>query len=111
MSLNPRKQTLNKKQSGSFIRRLRTERDITQRDLAEKLGLKFYSFISQIETGASTVPPALYVPLAEALEQDRDAFVLRMLVWNEPEIYAALFGRAPIPKAAEGCRVIRQSEE
>ena len=46
-------------EAGAYIKSLRLAHDpkITQRALADKLKLTYYTFVSQIETGAARVPP------------------------------------------------------
>lgn len=77
-------------EGGDYIKRLRIERGLTQRDLADTLGLKYYSFISQLENGQGRLPPNLYVKTARALKVDIAEFALTMLSFYDPHTHAAI---------------------
>lgn len=82
---------------GQYIKKLReaTEPKMTQRDLAEQVNLKYYTFISQIENGHGRVPPELYGAFAEALGVPTNEFTQQMLKYYDPFTYQALFGTLP----------------
>jgi DNA-binding XRE family transcriptional regulator len=46
-----------RKRAGAYLKGLRNEQKLTQTDLAKRLGLEYYTFISQVETGLVRVPP------------------------------------------------------
>lgn len=48
-----------RKEGGLWLKRRREELGLSQRDVADCLGLKFYSFISQVENGRTPIPPEL----------------------------------------------------
>jgi transcriptional regulator with XRE-family HTH domain len=62
---------------GTTLKNLRKERRITQRDLAQKVGVDF-TYISKIETGAFVNPPsvALIEKIAQVLGTDADELIL-----------------------------------
>ena len=64
---------------------------MTQRELADVLGLSYYTFISQLESGHGRVPPHLYVHYARALSVDPHEFAKVMLRHYDPFTYQALF--------------------
>ena len=84
-----------RKMAGTYIKSCREGQGLTQRDLAEALKLKYYTFISQLENGHGRVPPHLYEPLAVALRQDVKVFVMEMLKFYDPSTYKALNGEHP----------------
>lgn len=45
-----------RKELGTFVRLARVNKDMTQKQLADKLGLEFYTFVSSVENGASRIP-------------------------------------------------------
>ena len=45
-----------RKQAGTWLKELRAEAGLSQVDLAQRLGLKYYTFISQVENGFGRVP-------------------------------------------------------
>jgi len=77
--MKPKKYELERemrKRGGRYVESLRLAHDpkITQRELAEKLGLPYYTFISQVEVGASRIPPDKMASWAEALGVDLQEF-------------------------------------
>jgi transcriptional regulator with XRE-family HTH domain len=78
--------------AGDYVKQLRIAAGLTQRQLADALGLEWYSFISQLETGHGRLPPNLYVKTAKALKQDVKQFSLKMLEFYDPWTAAAING-------------------
>tara|TARA_R110002072_G_scaffold1476_3_gene12252 strand:- start:2474 stop:2794 length:321 start_codon:yes stop_codon:yes gene_type:complete len=76
--------------AGDYVKQLRIEAGMTQRDLAEKLELKHYTFISQLECGQGRLPPNLTVKTAQALGQDVSEFALKMLSFYDPHTHTAI---------------------
>mgnify|MGYP006130770803 FL=1 len=76
--------------AGDHVKQLRIEAGMTQRDLAEKLDLKHYTFISQLECGQGRLPPNLTVKTAQALGQDVSEFALKMLSFYDPHTHTAI---------------------
>lgn len=91
----------NRKHIGSLIRKKRMDIGMTQKALSDLLGLQYYTFISQVETGWATLPPTLWIPMADALRLDRQEFTVSCLAYLQPEIYQALFGKAARTKAVQ----------
>jgi len=93
---------------GAWLRRLRDARRLSQRQLAERVGIEYYTFVSQIEAGRGRIPPERYGDWAEALGADRREFVRAMLYFYEPTTFEALFGpegfdaEAPMSSRPEG---------
>lgn len=81
-----------KKKGGLYLKGLRTAKGLTQRALADKLGLDYYTFISQMEVGHARVPTELYAKMAEALGVPRSEFATNMLRFYDPITYAEIFG-------------------
>ncbi len=81
-----------RKEGGKFLKTLRARAGLTQRDLAELIGLRYYTFLSQLESGAGRVPPQLYAKLAEHLGVDEKEFVYTLLMFYDPYIYKSLRG-------------------
>jgi transcriptional regulator with XRE-family HTH domain len=77
---------------GKWLRQLREDRALSQRDLANLLNLDYYTFISQLENGRGKIPPSRYAEWADALGVDRKDFVGKILYFTEPSTYAILFG-------------------
>ncbi len=85
--------------AGRWLKQLREARGLTQRELASLVGLHFYTFISQLESGRGRIPPDRYQAWAEALRIDTQEFVRELLRYYDPITYSHLFQAAPIPPA------------
>ena len=79
---------------GLWLKSLREQQGMSQRDLANALKLDYYSFISQLENGRGRIPPARYRDWASALQVEPKSFVKKLLYYNEPLTYEILFGDA-----------------
>lgn len=78
---------------GKFLAGLRQQNEITQRELAERLNLNYYTMISQIENGSARVPPNLYVEYAKALNANKLPFVQKLLEYYDPYTHNAIWDR------------------
>ncbi len=77
-------------QAGDYVKQLRIAQGMTQRELADILNLKHYTFISQLETGQGRLPPALTIKCAMALDQNPREFALKMLSYYDPHTHQAV---------------------
>ena len=59
---------------GTWLKELRGRAGLSQIELAEKLGLKYYTFISQVENGFGRVPTESMEAWALALGADPSDF-------------------------------------
>lgn len=78
--------------AGRWLRGLREQRGLSQRDLAERIGTEYYSFISQIEAGRGRIPPDRYQLWAGALGLPARVFVQELLRFYDPVTHGILFG-------------------
>lgn len=76
---------------GQWLRSLREERGLSQRELADILELDYYTFISQLENGRGKIPTHRYAEWANALGQNPRDFVRVLLQNYEPTTYDILF--------------------
>ena len=83
-------------EAGEYIKSLRLVHDpkITQREVADKLKLTYYTFVSQVETGVARVPPENLVGWAMALGVDPKEFAKKLLSYYDPHTYKAIFGKS-----------------
>lgn len=86
--------------AGLWLRARREEKSLSQRDLAEKVGAVYYTFISQIEAGRGRIPAERYAAWAEALEIEPRAFAINMLRFYEPATHMLIFGSQEEPERA-----------
>jgi transcriptional regulator with XRE-family HTH domain len=80
-----------RKEAGAWLKELRGRAGLSQIELAERLGLKYYTFISQVENGFGRVPTESMEPWARALGQDPPAFARELLSFYDPELFRLLF--------------------
>ena len=85
--LSDRKHTM-----GAWLKQLREQAGLTQRDMAAALGLEYYTFISQLENGRGKIPSQRYSDWARVLKVDPRQFVKGLLMYTEPSTYSILFG-------------------
>ena len=85
------KSMLSRKEAGAWLKELRTRAGLSQIELAERLGLKYYTFISQVENGFGRVPTDTLEAWSRALGQEPSAFTRKLLSYYDPELYRLLF--------------------
>ena len=88
-------------EAGAYLRKLREDRGLSQRALADAVGLQFYTFISQIETGRGRLPPDQYLLWAKALDVDPKPFVINLLQYYDPITYDIVFGANMADQASD----------
>ena len=81
-----------RKQAGDWLKQRRADAGLSQIDLATRLGLKYYTFISQVENGFSRVPTEAMAAWASELGLEPAAFAEHLLLYYEPELHRLLFG-------------------
>jgi transcriptional regulator with XRE-family HTH domain len=80
-----------RKQAGVWLKELRGRAGLSQIELAQELGFKYYTFISQIENGYGRVPTESMEAWARALGADPSEFARYLLSYYEPELHRLLF--------------------
>ncbi len=80
-----------RKQAGAWLKDLRGRAGLSQIQLADVLGFKYYTFISQVENGFGRVPVESMEAWAKALGADPTDFAKHLLSFYEPELYRLLF--------------------
>jgi transcriptional regulator with XRE-family HTH domain len=78
--------------AGAWLKQLREDAGLSQRDLANLLNLEYYTFISQLENGRGKIPSNRYREWAGALKINEKSFVKKMLMYYDPHAYDILFG-------------------
>jgi transcriptional regulator with XRE-family HTH domain len=81
-----------RREAGRWLKQKREERGLSQRQLADMLGIEYYTFISQLETGRGRIPPERYVDWAHALGVTPKAFVFALMRYYDPITFSILFG-------------------
>jgi transcriptional regulator with XRE-family HTH domain len=80
-----------RREAGHWLKERREAQALSQRQLAAKVGVEYYSFISQLETGHGRIPPDRYLIWAEALGVAPRAFVAKLMQFYDPVTYGILF--------------------
>lgn len=80
-----------RKQAGAWLKELRGRAGLSQIQLADVLGFKYYTFISQVENGFGRVPVESMEAWAKALGADPTDFAKHLLSFYEPELFRLLF--------------------
>jgi transcriptional regulator with XRE-family HTH domain len=81
-----------RKSAGDWLKKRRQAVGLSQADLAERLGFRYYTFVSQIENGFGRVPTESMAAWAEALGLPPAEFATKLLQYYDPTLYSLLFG-------------------
>lgn len=81
-----------RQECGAWIRSLREAAGLSQRDIAAAVGLDYYSFVSQIESGRGRIPTAQIRAWSQALNIPPRAFAAELMRFYDPVNYDILFG-------------------
>ena len=81
-----------RQQAGRWLKDARETAGLTQAGLAERVGLRYYTFVSQVESGLGRLPIETQGAWAEALGLEPGEFAKVLLRYYEPELYRLLFG-------------------
>ncbi len=95
-----------RREAGRWLKSLREGAGLTQAELAERVNLRYYTFVSQVESGIGRVPIETQALWAEAVGMDPSEFARTLLRYYEPELYRLLFTAEPRPKAKPAGRKI-----
>lgn len=80
-----------RKIAGAWLKGLRNQAGMSQMELADRLGLKYYTFISQVENGFGRVPTESMEQWARALGCAPKDFARQLLTYYDPELHRLLF--------------------
>jgi transcriptional regulator with XRE-family HTH domain len=83
-----------RQEAGRWLKAAREEAGLTQAELAERVGLRYYTFVSQVESGLGRLPIETQGAWAAALGLEPREFATTLLGYYEPELYRLLFGAA-----------------
>jgi transcriptional regulator with XRE-family HTH domain len=80
-----------RKEAGRWLQTQRKAAGLSQIQLAERLGLKYYTFVSQVENGFGRVPSESMEAWAVALGVAPDEFARHLLSFYDPALHRLLF--------------------
>jgi transcriptional regulator with XRE-family HTH domain len=92
--MDPARSALTKtlrREAGRWLKSAREAAGLTQADLAGLVGLRYYTFVSQVEGGLGRVPIEAQEAWAQALGLDPQMFARTLLRYYEPELFRLLF--------------------
>ena len=81
-----------RQQAGRWLKTARETAGLTQAELAEQVGLRYYTFVSQVESGLGRLPIETQGAWATALGLNPGEFARMLLRYYEPELFRLLFG-------------------
>jgi transcriptional regulator with XRE-family HTH domain len=80
-----------RQQAGRWLKTARESAGLTQAELAEQVGLRYYTFVSQVESGLGRLPIETQGAWARALGLNPGEFARTLLRFYEPELFRLLF--------------------
>ena len=83
-----------RKEAGLWLRARRCELGLSQRELALRVNMEYYTFISQIEAGRGRIPADRMRDWANALEMDPKEFAITLMRYYDPHTFEMVFGSA-----------------
>ena len=81
-----------RKEAGRWLRSKRLALGMSQRVLAERVNMEYYTFISQIEAGRGRVPSESLSIWAAALQVDPKELAITLMKYYDPNTYELIFG-------------------
>jgi transcriptional regulator with XRE-family HTH domain len=80
-----------RQEAGRWLKAGREAAGLTQAQLSEQVGLRYYTFVSQVESGVGRLPIETQSAWAKALHLDEADFARTLLAYYEPELHRLLF--------------------
>lgn len=77
--------------AGEWLRSMREKCGYSQTELAEAVGIEYYSFVSQIENGRGKIPPTRYKQWAAAFKIPAREFTYNIMQYYDPVTFDLLF--------------------
>jgi transcriptional regulator with XRE-family HTH domain len=81
-----------RKEAGAYLKKVREKAGISQNELAKKVGIDYYTMISQVEGGKVRLPPDKMQGWADAVQVDPETFAKTLLRFYDPFTWEILFG-------------------
>lgn len=81
-----------RRDAGRWLSAQREKAGVTQAQVADHVGYRYYTFVSQVEGGHGRVPSEHFELWAKAIGVPPQAFARKLLGFYEPEIHRLLFG-------------------
>tara|TARA_B100000963_G_C22531252_1_gene627718 strand:- start:139 stop:447 length:309 start_codon:yes stop_codon:yes gene_type:complete len=81
-----------RKKAGEWLRARRCALGLSQRELATRVNMDYYTFISQIEAGRGRVPAERFKEWAQALDMEPREFAINLMKYYDPFTFEMIFG-------------------
>ncbi len=81
-----------RREAGAWLKERRHKAGLSQMELANRVGLKYYTFVSQVENGFGRVPSESMETWADCLGIPLREFARTLLSYYDPQLYQVLFG-------------------
>jgi transcriptional regulator with XRE-family HTH domain len=107
---SPEETTRLRKAAGDWLHQMREKAGLSQIELAERLGLKYCTFVAQVENGFGRIPLDGMEQWARALELSPHDFARRLLSYYDPNAYRMLFGEDANATAVRPCVAPAEAE-
>jgi transcriptional regulator with XRE-family HTH domain len=80
-----------RREAGRWLSGKREAAGMTQAQVADQIGYRYYTFVSQVEGGHGRVPSEHFEPWAKAVGVPTQEFAKKLLSYYEPEIHRLLY--------------------
>ena len=80
-----------RKEAGNWLRNRREQLGLSQREVARRVNIDYYTFVSQIEAGRGRVPAERTEDWANALEMNKREFAITLMKYYDPFTYKLIF--------------------
>lgn len=80
-----------RREGGRWLKEQRLRTGLSQREMAERVGARYYTFISQLENGRGRIPPDRYADWAKVLALPSSTFVYNIMRFYDPVTHQLLF--------------------
>ena len=77
-------------EAGNFLKSLREEKGLYQREVGHRLGLAYPSIVTRWESGSKKLPINKFYSMSRILSIDSHRFAVFMMRCYYPELYACL---------------------
>lgn len=81
-----------RQKAGGYLKRVRAAARLTQQEVAVRVGLAYYTTVSQVERGTTRVPPDKMRQWAVAVGVEPRTFATTLLRYYDPFMWQLLFG-------------------
>jgi transcriptional regulator with XRE-family HTH domain len=82
-----------RRQGGQWLKQMRENVGLSQKQLALQLEIEYHTLISQLECGIGRVPTHRYKDWAKAFELPVESFICDLLRYYDPDVHEILLGK------------------